>query len=412
MYNTSLFVLILSLLLLSLITQLIVPVNPALVMGGGEFSAYNSTGNITLDKYIGKKLETYFLDRLNPGEAGSEAINSCEIRSRLNYIVSLIAKGIDPLVITEKLKHIGDTKYLDENIWVYEGVYRGHKVLIAVGDLGSFYVKIDNGETGSYYACGKSLNESLKETHIVLYKGMKVKYYGQYGELTQMIKPGMICNVSNGTTMCSPPSNQSVRKVLYNPYEVYYVYLDGSRIEPPIRVRGSYPEYTDGFRIVYMEGFVPVKIISKKDVVINKDMINTIVKMFREEGYNVAGPDKIIVDDVYLAMNNESSLIPVLKLRYKNALALVGIDTKGVMLLSFGVFAGSAGDDNGDHGLKINWDSILSNINAVNGENNGSSNDKTEIYTIVLTLALAMVAVYLLWIKVFRNGKGNVLMSP
>ncbi len=403
MHHTPLFVLIISLLLLSPITQLIVPVNPAPVMRGEEFSAYNSTDNFTLDKYVDKKLEIYFLDRLTPGEAGSGAINPSEIRSRLNYIVTLIAKGTDPMEITEKLKHIGNTKYLDENIWVYEGIYRGHRVLIAVGDLGSFYVKVDNGITGSYYACGKSLNESLMETHIVLYKYMTVKYYGQYGEFTQMIEPGMVCNVSNDTTTCSPPSNQSIRKVLYNPYEVYYVYLDGLRIEPPIRVRGSYPEYTDGFRIVYMEGFIPVKIINKENVVITRDMINIIVKMFREEGYNVAGPDKIIVDDIYLTMNNESRLIPVLKLRYKNALALVGIGTKGVMLLSFGVFAGSAGYDNGDHGLRINWDSILSKINAVNEENTGNGNDKNDVYTIVLTLALVVLAAYLLWIKVFRK---------
>ncbi len=209
-----------------------------------------------------------------------------------------------------------------------------------------------------------------------------------------------IYSLAFGTTTCSLPSTATVQKYLHNPYEVYYVYIDGYRIEPPIRIRCTLPQYSDGFSAVYMEGFALPKITDEKIVRLTLEMIDNMVDIFREEGVNVRDPSDIQVGDLYLILASGQKMIPVLRLRHGNTVAWIGIDSEKIILLSFGVLSGAMNSNISDLGIRIDWDSILSNTTTSINYSEGGFND---LQVIVLLLALS-VAILFVALYVKRYG--------
>jgi len=366
-----------------------------------------SSNDNTLDKYVGMELKIYVLGRIREGNDKYPGIISPnEYTERVKEILYFISS--DPEKVFSNLKLYGYTQYLNETIRIYKGVYSGHNILVALGDLGSFLVKIDNGETGTYCSCNLT-NITLKSKHIILHRDLIVKYHGQYAEQTVMARPGMICNVVNGTTTCSTPSTAIVQQYLYNPYEVYYLYIDGFRIEPPIRIRCSIPEYSDGLLAVYVEGFIPHKITKKVSVKLTYELVQDIINKLRDEGLDIKDPREVYVEDMYLTLAPSHKMIPVLKLRYSNTVAWIGIDSNGVTLLSFAVFSGMGGAGNGDQGLRIDWDNILSKATITN--TNTRRNDIASGYidnVLIILLLTAFIAVVTLVLYMKRSRAGHV----
>ena len=311
-----------------------------------------------LNNYLNRNLKIYILERIQSPREIEGIISLDEYRDRLNHVLYLISK--DPYEIAQNLSLTGTTKYLDENIMIYEGTYKGHRIIVALGDLGHFMIKIDDGETGAYCMCNLTEN-ILKVTHVILYRDMEFKYSGQYAEQTAVSRIGRICNITNGTTTCYTPGTSEVTVSLINPYEIYYFYIDGIRIEPPLRIRCSIPKFNDGFQAVYVEGFIPHKISNVINITLTSKRISSIVDLLKQENIDISSPDELVVDDTYLVLIPGQRLIPVFKLRHQNIVAWIGLNDNETILLSLASFTGKGTTNTGDQGLRIDWDDILAN---------------------------------------------------
>jgi len=311
-----------------------------------------------LNNYLNMNLKIYILERIHGSREIEGIISLDEYRDRLNHILYLISK--DPYGIAQNLSLTGFAKYLDENIMIYKGTYKGHKIIVALGDLGHFMIKIDNGETGAYSICNLT-EDILRVTHVILYRDMEFKYSGQYAEQTAVSRIGRICNITNGTTTCYTPSTSEITESLINPYEIYYFYIDGIRIEPPLRIRCSIPKFNDGFQAVYVEGFIPHKISNVINITLTSKRISDIVDLLKQEDIDISSPDELVVEDTYLVLIPGQRLIPVFKLRYQNIVAWIGLNDNETILLSIASFTGNGSMNTGDQGLRIDWNYILAN---------------------------------------------------
>ncbi|ADI31434.1 hypothetical protein [Staphylothermus hellenicus] len=339
-----------------------------------EYSAVN------LSDLKGKEFKVFYIHREG------------EVVDRLNQILYLVSD--DPSSIAGHLELVGTRELGPEKIYVFHGVYSGKDVVVALGDMGSFLIRIGDGRTGSYMSYYMTYNyiNIIKKTMTVSTR-YSIKYAGQYGERTAYERIGYICNVSGGTTTCTVPANQSVQKILYNPYEVYYIYIDGYRVEPPIRVRCCVPEYNSGLRAVYVEGFIPW-LTSRVDVFrVDEAYLNKIVSLAKQAGMNVKSYDDLIIEDMYLHRGN-GTLSPIILLRKDYTLFWVELGKDGPIpgpsagLLDSGRF--SSGNE--DKGIRIDWESILSSTEAVSTNSTSSKEPHTPL-VLVLTIFITLVSV-------------------
>jgi hypothetical protein len=346
----------------------------------------------TLSQYKGVEFEIYHVRRLQVPESKG-IIRYNEIADFLSNALYLITNN--PADILSKLRYSGYTTLKSEKIYVYVGSYNGSEIIVAVGDMGHFYIKVGDGKASVYQSCNLSFRNYLENIRSVI-RGrlpdneVKIMWKGQYGEKTAYMMTGQVCYIVNSTTICTQPKSPSIEKTLYNLYEVYYIYLGSYRIEPPIRVRCCDPRY-QGVSAVYVEGFIPTLSRNVSKVILDDTYIDKIVSLIRETGIN-ANKDNLLVEDIYLTLDpGNGLLIPVLVLKYENMKFWIGLEEDKPLLLSYGSYTGS-GDSprEGDNGLRLNWNNIISSAMRTKT----SSEDYNIIIYTIIFIAVIPIAFY------------------
>jgi len=352
-----------------------------------------------LSDYIGVNFKDYYIDRLERADRAPEGIIKLdEVRQRMATVLYFISSN--PYSILNSLKLTGIAKYLDENLYVYTGNFNGVDIELVVGDLGDFLIKVGDGTTGAYMSCNLTDSGLVPIIAAELPLGSGLVYQGQYGEMEALTRVGMVCNSVNGTFVCRSPSNSTVERILYNPYEVYYVNLHGQRLEPPIRIRCSNPEYNGGLKAVYVEGFIPRLVISRSEnLTLDMSMAREIVDLVKSRGVNISEPDELIVRDIYYALAPGQRIIPVLVLIHGNTIILVGLHLDGPMYMGEAAILGIQESSRvvNDQGLRLDWNQILSNVQHPGSSGNeGISSSRVAIVAVV---AVAISLAIIMWVK-------------
>ncbi len=387
MYSRGISIAVAVLLLLCLLA--VIPTTTGTQIQGGAMAEDN-----TLDKYIGREFKVYLLGRLG----SSDSIDYLDRAREILYLVSNNASQVSGALTFE-----GYATYLNENISVYRGTYSNREIAVAIGDLGLFLIRIGDGKTGAYHICNLSLEE-LRAHSIIRDQRLSLKYKGQYGEETVERIVGIVCNVTNGTKTCYTPATPRTERFLENPYEIYYIYLDGLRIEPPIRIRCSIPKYNEGFKAVYAEGFIPYEIAGETSFILTSDRAGEILDTLHSKEPSINNLGDIVVEDIYLSPILGDKLVPVLKLRYRNIIAVVALDTDTSILLSIGVFIGEP--HNGEiHGTVIDWDNILSSATKPSALE--KNNIHVGIGDIVIALSFILVPIAIVTIIAYTVVKAE-----
>jgi hypothetical protein len=354
----------------------------------------------TLSDYIGAEFKAYPIARLESLESVPEGVIKLdEVKDRLANILYLVSS--DPFSIVVNLTHIGKARYLGENFYAYKGIYKGRVVEAVIGDLGDFLVKIGDGATGAYLMCNLTTDEPRPPLSFILPRNAKVELYGQFGEREALSMVDMVCENVNNTLVCTRPENATVERRLFNPYEVYYIVVDGYRLEPPLRIRCADPKHNNGLRAVYVEGFIPRLSFSKAQrVVLNEAMAQDIVKLARESGIDVTKPEELTVRGIYLTMASEQMVIPTLVLMHENTMILVGLHPSGPIFLGSAGLIGSPGAEEAllDSGLRLDWEDILSNMEYVKH----TREEGVQVHLVVLGIVLVVTALavaLMIWIR-------------
>lgn len=317
----------------------------------------DSLANKTLADYIGTEFNIYHVKRLTKvDEIDNQKVNL------LYFITS------DPFLIDKNLSLKGKASYIDEDLYVFEGKYNNRNIVVVVGDEGHFLIKVGDGTTGAYRMCNLSELRDKPPLTFIVPKAFNIKFKGQFGESEAYTKVVKICGTGAGAT-CTYPKNSSVQRVLINPYEVYYLELDGYRLEPPLRIRCSIPQYNDGLKAVYVEGFIPPLVAGSKieKITLNEELAYQIIDLARKSNITVQSPSELIVKDVYLALAPGGMVIPVLVLTHENNVLVVGLTPDKPMFLASAGLTGalSGGDLTVDTGMRLDWESILSNVTQI-----------------------------------------------
>jgi len=156
--------------------------------------------------------------------------------------------------------------------------------------------------------------------------------------------------VVNGTvTTCTTPEFPQLNVVFYNPYEVFYIYIDGYRLEPSIRIRCCNPEF---------EGFIPT-LRKPTEFTLDDSYIGKIVESLKNNGLSTDAGN-LVVDDMYLALSSKGEqLVPVVVLRAGNTVAWVELRQDGPYMKGV---AGTMGSTPVKGDYRLDWDKILANM--------------------------------------------------
>ncbi len=351
----------------------------------------------SLKELKGKIFELYKVKRITMLNSKPGIIQYDELTDWLSHVLYLVTS--EPSKILKQLQLKGYSTLNEEKIYIYE--YRNNTMdfTVALGDLGHFYIKINNGEANEYQSCNISFKDYLENIRSVI-RGrlpdkpgiLKILWKGQYGEKTGFMVIGRVCNITNTTTTCYIPTSRTVEKVLYNPYEVYYIYLKGYRIEPPIKVRCCNPKYNYGFSAVYAEGFIPTLGREVIRVRIDDKYLNEILSQIKEVGVNIDDPDKLVVEDIYLSLGRNETLIPFIVLRYQNMRFWIAIEDKHPLLASYGSFISSNSISEYHGEVKIDWNNVLAHVKPLN---NPTSNNTMMELSIALVIVVIMISIIL-----------------
>jgi len=261
---------------------------------------------------------------------------------------------------------VGYARNNQENIYVYKAVMNNTEVLVAVGDLGDFYIRVGDGGAGAYQVCNLSINYPGGFRGFVLQEIIRywvgatadIIWGGQYGETTGYQSIAYICDVVNGTvTTCTTPESPQLNVVFYNPYEVFYIYIDGYRLEPSIRIRCCNPEF-EGFHATYVEGFIPT-LRKPTEFTLDDSYIGKIVESLKNNGLSTDAGN-LVVDDMYLALSlRDEQLVPVVVLRAGNTVAWVELRQDGPYVKGI---AGTMGSTPVKGDYRLDWNKILANM--------------------------------------------------
>jgi hypothetical protein len=372
--------------LLLLTTTIIIPVN-------GSFNDY-----LTLKDLQGKEFMIFYVKRIYPSSVSQGTMKYDTLSSWLIQVLYLVSN--DPYSITKKLRLEGISNFNDEKIYVYHGVLNNTDIIVALGDLGHFYIRVGDGRANVYVSCNSSYN--YDENILSAIRGrlpdkpeiLKIKWSGQYSEEAYM-RIGKICNKTNNTITCYIPSNQSINKVLYNPYEVYYICIYGYRIEPPLRIRCCDPRYNNGLLAVYVEGFIPTLTNKVDTVIIDNEYLSKIIDIVKSMGLKINSYDELIVENTYLTLGVNDKLVPIIILRYGNIRILIELDRDKPVLRGYASFSNlSKVNKDIDEGIKIDWNNILSSISRQNTNNQNIE----PIYYYLVFLALAIIIATIIYL--------------
>jgi len=325
-------------------------------------------GSKTLAEMKGMVLRNYPVKRLEgpTGFSGwvTYGVMCCdELTDFTHFLGYFISKG----PISEKTE-VGYARYNQENIYVYKAIMNKTEVLVAVGDLGDFYIRVGDGKAGAYQVCNHTINypggfKGLVLENIIMGRlnaasSVDIIWGGQYGEMTGYQSVAYICDVVNGTvTTCTTPESPQLNVVFHNPYEVFYIYIDGYRLEPPIRIRCCNPEF-GGFHATYVEGFIPT-LRKPTEFTLDDSYIGKIVESLKNNGLSTDAGN-LVVDDMYLALSSRGEqLVPVVVLRAGNTVAWVEFRQDGPYVKGV---AGTMGSTPVKGDYRLDWNKILANI--------------------------------------------------
>ncbi len=346
----------------------------------------------------GKTFKLYKVRRITRPNTKSGIIKLDELNEWLSQVLYLIT--CEPSRIFTRLQMKGYSMLNEEKIYVFEYKTNKTRLIVALGDLGHFYIRINSGRANEYESCNVSFRNYLENIKSAI-RGrlpdkpefLKIVWKGQYGEKTAYMITGHICNVTNNTTTCYVPTSRINGKVFYNPYEVYYFYLEGYRLEPPLKVRCCNPKLNDGFSAVYVEGFIPTLGRELVRVRIDDKYLDEILSQIREAGVNVDDPGKLLVEDIYLSLGRNETLTPFIVLRYQNLKFWIAIEDRHPLLTSYGSFVSSTSVSEYHGEVKIDWDNILANIKPLNTQTNNNVVIDLSILLIVIVVIVVIIFV-------------------
>ncbi len=357
----------------------------------------------TLADYIETEFKIYHVKRLTKVNDSNGIIRDDEINDRKINLLYLVTS--DPFPIAKNLSLKGKASYMDENLYVFEGKYAGKDIVVVVGDEGHFLIRVGDGTTGAYRMCNISEQKDRPPLTFIVPKAFDIKFKGQFGESEAYTKVGKICGTGAGAT-CTYPMNASVERVLFNPYEVYYLELDGYRLEPPLRIRCSIPQYNNGLKAVYVEGFVPPLVAGSKidKITLDEELAHQILDLARRSGINVQSPSELSVKDVYLTLAPGGTVIPVLVLTHENTMLAVGLTPDKPEFLASAGLIGTPGGENStaDTGMRLDWDSILSNVTQIHKH---SRTTELQLIAAGAVAAFTAAAIVLLKLKTKNDYK-------
>jgi len=265
-----------------------------------DFSGFDSSLK-TLADYRGAVFRLYSVKRITPLN-GTDSLTGIirydELNDWILDVMYLITNN--PASVRSGLVYKGYSIMGYEKIYVYEKDYNGEKLVIAVGDHGHFYIRLGSGEASVYQSCNISFTNFTENILAAIMgrlpeKQLKIVWKGQYGEKTAYMMTESVCYLVGNATVCSTLASRSVEKIVYNPYEVYYIYLDGYRIEPPIRVRCCSPSYNNGLSTTYVEGFIPTLGREVFEVKLDDKYMNEIMSLIKQAEPRATNYDELVV---------------------------------------------------------------------------------------------------------------------
>ncbi|NPA98837.1 MAG: hypothetical protein GXO43_05600 [Crenarchaeota archaeon] len=275
---------------------------------------------IRLDDLVGSRLVVY-----NVGEH--------DVRVVVDKVICFI--GLDG---SHNFQHMGSVRASGFLV----DVYRSGDVRIYVSSRGFVRVVVGDGKSLpflSYRVIDK--NASLLRGFLEDLMGVRdlhVVYGGVGGEksVTEIVETVY----PNGTHISSGPV---VRVV--NPFDKYYVVLDGLRIGYPVKIRGVDRDRVGGGapRIQYFELLAP-RITSKYSFVVTKNMVEEIKKYFDSAFKTSVNVSRLVIIDAYLLLSDDKNkLLPTLKIQEIGTgnVLWVQLDTNKTIFISATTYASS-----------------------------------------------------------------------
>ena len=335
-----------------------------------NLNTYNYTHTSHLEYLVGKEFTVY-------------AIESQDTDKLVESINDFVWGGDGEVIVEESLFHSNEG--FDITIYNGDGV---RAYVISVG-----YVKyiVKDGKSlpylsYHYYDMNASLLRDLIRNFMEI-DHFDLVYAGSEGdikvvEISEWIYP-------NDTTKTGG------KTVHYtNPYDKYYIVLDGIRIGYPIKIRGVDKNEVIGRLpiIQYLEIVLP-KIKSSYKIKLDYSMIEEITSIYNKAFNDDAEPGDLIIADIYYLFSKDGSrLLPTIKLYKEGTGNVVWIQLyeDRVELLSAATYASS---NIGEDDQSINIEKLLS-TSDINSNNPFTYNDILMyiVMSIPLLLGIGLVA--------------------
>ncbi len=268
--------------------------------------------------------------------------------------------------------------------------------LMVVGDNGYLYLRIGDGkslETISYENLFENATDELYQLigdigkyFDVVGDGYRVVYKGLSGEEKIESIEG-VAIYPNGTT--KPINKTSVEYV--NPYDVYYIVIDGYRLEPPIIIRAIKPGSSSlGTKVQYLKALIPI-VRHYKRIRVTEEMVNEIVLTYIDRAG--VDPGDVRIYDIYLAISPDNNyILPAIKVGSISSSVVywfqITWDGKVKELVN-AVFSGATGSS--DQGGLIEGDEIIRRISG-GGVFGLSSNNIYLVLIVATIIAIATLA--------------------
>ncbi len=387
--------------LLLIIIVLISLMEPTIVYGSSDLIPSREPPLTYSNKPVNilKNLSLYIIP-INCGRSHKSEFSGVIIDTLYGFIHSILFYNYTVSSLDERAlvgKRLYSRIYYDDEYQMYVAVIRYENIEYIYTSIGYFKAVYGSGRAPSIRFFGDNNNissiirgyarfsptyGSLHDLNVsVIYGGIDAESWREIGYSTCIkTSEGVVCNGSG------------IRIEYVDPYEKYYIVVDGVRIGFPIKIRGYRGE---GKRLAaqYIEGFIPCKCDGRKPkrIIVDDRLIHDIENIYFNafKEYGLSGGE-LVINDIYYAISSDVRyLVPqiVVSMNGSYAVAVIQLTREGPILISKQVLQGPYEPSDPVIELKIKHDGI--------GKGGNNISDIIVATTIIALAILVPVSVLL-----------------
>ncbi len=245
-------------------------------------------------------------------------------------------------------KEVYSKTYCSDEYGMYVTIARYDNAEFVYTSIGYFKAVYGSGNTSTVRFFGENFSNVLanliRAMHYSSLRGLNVTviYGGISAEIYREVAQSTCVKTDNGIAC-----NDTVfRKEYRNPYEKYYIVVDGVRIGLPIKIRG-YGGNDKRLSAQYIEGLIPCRCDEDRGwsrINVDDRLINKIKHIYYNAFPEYNNSDgELIINDIYYSITPDSMyLVPqlVISLNNTGAIAVIQLTEKGPILISKAILQG------------------------------------------------------------------------